>query len=197
MGDAVNRADAVVGDLLEFAAPQELDLHETQIEPLIRQSLKLVKHELNGSKVNVVTNLAGSTPPCLLDRNKIKQVLVNLFTNACHAMPDGGMLTVTSSWQRVMHEEGTTDSVTRSGARFKVGDQVVVLEIADIGRGIPADQLSRVFDPYFTTKPTGKGTGLGLTVTKTIIDLHGGRISIANRSEGGVAVTIILKAHIE
>jgi PAS domain S-box-containing protein len=194
MGDAINRADAVVGDLMEFAAPQELDLHETQIEPLIRQSLKLVKHELNAAKVKVIANLAGSTPPCFLDPNKIKQVLVNLFTNACHAMPNGGVMTVAISSPRVMHEEASTDGVNRSGARFKAGDQVVVLEIADSGRGIPVEQLSRVFDPYFTTKPTGKGTGLGLTVTKTIIDLHGGRISIANRSEVGVCVTIILKA---
>ena len=82
---------------------------------------------------------------------------------------------------------------TGSGKRFQAGDEIVIVEIADTGMGIPGDQLSRVFDPYFTTKPTGKGTGLGLTVTKTIIDMHGGRLLLTNGSSGGVVATLILK----
>ena len=192
MGEAVGRADGVVSDLLEFAAPKELELRATEIEPLIRQSVRFVRHELNAAKVSVVTNFAGPLPPCRLDRNKIKQVLVNLFTNACHAMPAGGTLTVTTHChQLTSDEEGTGGPWT--GPRFRAGDVLFIIEIADTGSGIPIDQLSRVFDPYFTTKPTGKGTGLGLTVTKAIIDLHGGRIGVSNRNGAGVAVTIELR----
>jgi PAS domain S-box-containing protein len=191
MGEAVDRADGVVSDLLEFASPKELALKETEIEPLIRQSLRFVKHELNAAKVKVSTNFAGRLPSCRLDRNKIRQVLVNLFVNACHAMPDGGTLGVTTKYhQLTADEEGTG---TRAGSQFRAGDAVFFIEITDTGVGIPPDQLPRVFDPYFTTKSTGKGTGLGLTVTKTIIDLHGGRIHIANRPGGGVAVTVALR----
>ncbi len=184
MGEAIDRADAVVGDLLEFAKPKELDLRPTEIEPLIRQTLRFVRHELSAAKVTAMTHLAGQLPSCPLDRNKIKQVLVNLFTNACHAMPEGGQLVVSTRSWRVREEDVTPP--------FKVGDLLAVVEIIDSGTGIPPDQLSRIFDPYFTTKPTGKGNGLGLTVTKTIIDLHGGRINVTNRSEGGVIATIAL-----
>jgi PAS domain S-box-containing protein len=196
MGDAVKRADAVVGDLLEFAAPKKLDLRDKEIEPLIRRSLTLVRHELNAAKVKAVTNFAGALPACRVDRDKIKQVFVNLFTNACHAMPDGGTLTVTTSY-RAATEEDAGCTGNRSGARLRAGEGVVVVEIADTGAGIPAEQLSRVFDPYFTTKPTGKGTGLGLSVTKAIIDMHGGRIHLTNSSNGGVIVTIVLKSRSE
>lgn len=189
MGEAIDRADAVVGDLLEFARPKDLDLHPTEIEPLIRETLRFVRHELSAAKVRAVTNFAGQLPPCSLDRNKMKQVLVNLFTNACHAMPQGGQLSVTTrAW-------GVTDE--GAGPRFRAGDLVVVVEIADTGVGIPKEQLPKIFDPYFTTKPTGKGTGLGLTVTKTIIDLHGGRIHVSNRNEGGVVATIALPSQSE
>ena len=192
MGEAVDRADGVVSDLLEFAAPKELELAETELEPLIRQSLRFVRHELQAAKVSVTTNFVGRLPTCRLDRNKIKQVLVNLVVNACHAMPRGGTLTVSTRCYQLLADEEPCAG-PRPGAQFRGGDIVFTIEIADTGTGIPADQLSRVFDPYFTTKPTGKGTGLGLAVTKAIIDLHGGRICLGNRAEGGVAVTIALR----
>jgi signal transduction histidine kinase len=192
MGEAVDRADGVVSDLLEFASPTELELEETEIEPLIRQSLRFVRHELNAAKISVTTNFAGRLPTCRLDPNKIKQVLVNLFVNACHAMPDGGKLGVTTRCHQLVVDEEITAGA-RPGLQFRAGDTIFIIEIADTGTGIPPDQLSRVFDPYFTTKSTGKGTGLGLTVTKTIIDLHGGRIQIANRNGGGVIVTLALR----
>ena len=192
MGEAVVRADRVVSDLLEFAAPKELELEETELEPLIRQSLRFARHELQTAKVSVLTSFAGRLPTCRLDRNKMKQVLVNLFVNAAHAMPRGGTLTVATGCYQLLVDDPATSS-QRPVAQFRAGDVVFTIEITDTGTGIPAELLSRVFDPYFTTKPTGKGTGLGLTVTKAIVDLHGGRICINNRSEGGVAVTITLK----
>jgi PAS domain S-box-containing protein len=192
MGEAVDRADGVVSDLLEFASPKELELEETDIEPLIRQSLRFVRHELSAAKVSVLTNFAGRLPTCRLDRNKMKQVLVNLFVNASHAMPEGGTLTVSTQCHQLVVDEEVGGAI-RPGAQFRAGDTVFIIEIADTGTGIPAEQLSRVFDPYFTTKPTGKGNGLGLTVTKTIIDLHGGRVQIANRIVGGVSVTLTLR----
>lgn len=162
MGEAINRADAVVGDLLEFARPRELELSATEVEPLIRQALRFVRHELSAAKVTATTNFSGQLPLCPLDRDKIKQVLVNLFTNACHAMRGGGQLLVTTRVVTVEEGDGSQ--------RFPPGARVVFVEIDDTGTGIPPEQISKILDPYFTTKPTGKSTGLGLTVTKSIID---------------------------
>jgi PAS domain S-box-containing protein len=192
MGEAVDRADRVVSDLLEFAAPKELELEDTEIEPLIHQSLRFVRHEINAAKVSVNMNFTGRLPTCRLDPNKIKQVLVNLFVNACHAMAQGGTLTVSTRCYQLLSDEEPSGG-QRPSARFCAGDIVFLIEIADTGCGVPADQLTKVFDPYFTTKPTGKGNGLGLTVTKTIIDLHEGRICINNRDQAGVVVKIALR----
>jgi len=107
-------------------------------------------------------------------------------------MPEGGTLaikTYTKQLTEVIHNEGS-----RKADHFSIGETVVMAEVEDTGTGIPKDQLAEIFDPFFTTKPTGKGTGLGLTVTKKIIDLHGGTIDIGNRKEGGVRATIMFKA---
>jgi signal transduction histidine kinase len=85
----------------------------------------------------------------------------------------------------------------RDSDRFRPGSHLVTIEVLDTGSGIPEEMLGKVFEPFFTTKPTGQGTGLGLTVTKTIIDLHGGSIEIANRSEGGARVLITFNAECE
>ncbi len=196
MGDAINRANTVVGNLLGFSAPEQLDLKDQEIERLIRRSLILVKHELNTAKVKVAINFASHLPSCPLDRSRIQQVFVNLFINACHAMPDGGTISVNALSHRITQQD-EAGTARHSGVRFKIGDEVVIVEIADTGTGILPEHISRIFDPYFTTKARGQGTGLGLTVTKTIIDLHGGCINIGNRNEGGAIVTIILKARMK
>jgi C4-dicarboxylate-specific signal transduction histidine kinase len=77
---------------------------------------------------------------------------------------------------------------------FRAGDLIVAAEIEGNRPGIPADKLEKIFDPFFTSKPTGHGTGLGLTVARTIMDVHGGTLSVTNRKEGGVRVTMLLKA---
>jgi signal transduction histidine kinase len=79
-------------------------------------------------------------------------------------------------------------------AKFQPGEPVVIIEVEDTGAGIPLDKLPRVFEPFFTTKASGIGTGLGLPVSKQIIDLHGGAIQLAPGERGGARATITLKA---
>ena len=116
----------------------------------------------------------------------------NILMNALHAMPHGGTLTIKTYAKQLTgigHNAGS-----RKTDHFRIGGTLVIAEVEDTGTGIPEDQLSKVFDPFFTTKSTGKGTGLGLTVSKKIIDLHGGTINIGNRKGGGVRATIMFKA---
>ncbi len=160
---------------------------------LIVDTLKLVRHELNQKRIEVVKDLGGPLPRVAVDKTQIQQVFVNIFVNAVHAMPQGGTLSVRTYAKQMTettHQEGS-----RKADYFWVGDTAVVAEVEDTGGGIPSELLAKIFDPFFTTKPTGVGTGLGLPVSRKIIELHGGTIDIKNKPKGGgVRVTILLKA---
>ncbi len=193
MNDALKRADAIILGLLDFSVPRALDLHAENLSGIVEQSLSLVRHELTHNPVKLVRELADNLPPVHVDKQKIKQVLVNILTNAVHAMPQGGTLTVRTYLKQLSEAEAGHDAGWRLADRFRVGETVVICETLDTGTGIPTEKLVKIFDPFFTTKATGKGTGLGLTVTKKIVELHGGTIDIRNRAEGGVVVTLMFK----
>ncbi len=193
MQEAVRRAGVVVGDLLNLSSPKELGMVATPINALIEQSLRFVRYETVQDRVEVVCHLAPDLPACHVDPDKIEQVLINLFTNACDAMAEGGTLTVTTALRTLHAGEVTYEAGDRGGVRFREGERVVAIEVRDTGSGIPADKLGRIFDPFYTTKPTGQGTGLGLSVAKQIIELHKGRISVGNHPDGGAVATILLK----
>ncbi|MEE8075874.1 MAG: PAS domain S-box protein, partial [Candidatus Binatia bacterium] len=191
MDNAVKRADRVIGEMLDFSAQRAGDVRPTDVNAVLEQSLLLVKHELVKAHVPVVKKLGQDLPPLMLDRHKIEQVFVNLFLNAIKAMPEGGTLTV-KTYATPPTEFGS-DVGRRKTDQFRIGETLVVAEVLDTGTGIPTEKLDRVFDPFFTIKPTGEGTGLGLTVTRKIIELHGGKIDIRNRQKGGVRVTLTFK----
>jgi PAS domain S-box-containing protein len=194
MNTAVRRANDVVQDLLDFSSPRELGMQPRPINPLIEQSLRFVRHDFTKAGIKIVTHLAANLPDAFVDPTKIEQVFINLFTNACHAMSKGGTLTVSSHEKTITATESPKhDRGDRSGIRFRSGERAIVIEIRDTGTGVPHDKLGQIFEPFYTTKSTGKGTGLGLSVTLKIIDLHGGKISIANHPDGGVTVTLTLK----
>jgi signal transduction histidine kinase len=193
MTDAIKRADGIIMGLLDFSVPHALDSHAEDLSAILDQSLGLVRHSLGEGEITLVRELADQLPPVWLDRNKIKQVFVNLLTNAIHAMPPGGVLTVRTLSRQLLAHEVDRNAGHRLANRFRAGETVVIAEVADTGGGIPEEKLAQIFDPFFTTKPTGKGTGLGLTVTKKIVELHGGNLDIRNRKEGGVLVTLMFK----
>jgi PAS domain S-box-containing protein len=193
MKEAIKRADSIILGLLDFSVPAGLDVHPQHLGAVVEESIALVRHEMAAHRIRLHTQLGPDVPPVWIDRNKIKQVMVNVMTNAIHAMPNGGTLTVRAFSRQLRPDEIGPDVGSRLADRFRAGDTVVVLEVLDTGVGIPEETIAKVFDPFFTTKPTGKGTGLGLTVTKKIIELHGGSIDIRNQKDGGVVVTIVFK----
>ena len=193
MQDSVTRASNVIGDLLNLASPKEIGLRDVSLNPIVEKTLRFVRHEALSQKIKIVRRLAEDIPLCSADPDKIEQVLINLLTNACDAMPDGGTLTVTTLQRTLDANTVAFDAGDRGGVRFHAGEKVAALEITDTGTGIPADKLQKIFDPFYTSKPTGKGTGLGLSVAQKIVELHKGLLTIANREGGGVVATLILR----
>jgi PAS domain S-box-containing protein len=190
MSDAVQRADDVILGLLDFSAPKQLALQRGSLNEIITQALKLVRGELKPG-VEVFRELQANLPPVALDAGKMSQVFVNLLINALHAMGDTGSITV-RTYSKQLTGVGANISDSRSES-FRVGATIVVAEIDDTGHGVPEEKLGKIFEPFFTTKPTGVGTGLGLSVVKTIVDLHGGTIDVTNRPDGGARATIMFQ----
>ena len=190
--DAIERADSITRGLLDFSAARQLAVKPEDLNGLVEETLRLVRHELGQNRIVVEKNWGEKLPLVAVDKNQIQQVFVNIFINAVHAMADGGTLrvrTYTKQLTETSHFEGS-----RKADHFWVGDTAVMAEVEDTGGGIPEEYLARIYDPFFTTKPTGVGTGLGLPVSRKIIELHGGSIDIRNMKSGGVRVTIMLKA---
>ncbi len=179
MRDAIQRANRVISELLEFSRPGELTLQPEDFHAIADRALSLVKLETTRHHIEVVRQFDAAAPALPLDKNKIEQVLVNIFMNAIQAMPKGGTLTVRTS----------------AVLPGRSGLPKLQVEIDDTGPGIPEASLTKVFDPFFTTKPVGQGTGLGLSVARQIVQLHGGTIDLRNRTEGGVRVTIVLNSN--
>ena len=190
--EAVVRADSVIRGLLDFSTATELTTAVHDVNEVVLRSLALVKHSFTKGHVFVVEELEEGLPPAVLDRNKIEQVLVNLMINAVDAMPDGGTLIVRTRKDRMV---GGPEVGIRATDTFKVGQSVIAIEIEDTGTGIAENSKSRLFDPFYTTKPPGKGTGLGLAVCKSIVALHGGTVRVSNKEGGGGArATVVLRS---
>ncbi len=194
MRDAVTRANAIVRELLQLSAATDFEPKEQDLNDLVERSLWLINNEVVASQISVVRKLGADLPRVMLDRNKMEQVFINLFINALQAMSQGGVLTVATRHRRFGEDLKLQGPAF---AQFRPGDPVVIAEVHDSGKGIPETDLPKVFDPFFTTKAAGVGTGLGLSVVKKIMDLHGAAIDIRNALPGGVVVTLMLKAEPE
>jgi hypothetical protein len=191
MRDAVYRADSIIRGLLDFSSINEIDFEENQLNDIILKSINLVQHELYRKGIRLEEKLSRDLPGISLNSDKICQVFVNIFLNAIHALPEGGMLKVKTYERRITTKDHFGNY--EGNEHFQIGEKVVMAEVEDTGKGIPEEHIMKIFDPFFTTKPTGEGTGLGLTVSRKIVESHGGMIDIINRKEGGVRITILFK----
>ncbi|MEP2775795.1 MAG: PAS domain-containing protein [Luteolibacter sp.] len=192
MKRGIDRAKKIVRGLVDYSSDRRLEFVHINPNVLISESLELVEYQLNQAGIEIDYAENPELPEVEADQTKIEQVLVNLFINAMHSMERGGKLTVKVellSMSNVAHDEGS-----RQRVRKREGDRMVKITVMDTGKGIPEEALGKLFDPFFTTKATGKGTGLGLTVARKITDLHGGELTLANRSDGkGAMATLTLR----
>jgi PAS domain S-box-containing protein len=157
------RASEIVNSLLNFSRTSTSELTEVQLNKVIQETLSLLEHEMKKAGIEVRAKLDPGLEPVKGNSGKLQQVFLNLFLNARDAMEPRGVLEVTTS----------------------CGETGVVVEVTDTGHGIAPEHLSRIYDPFFTTKSAKKGTGLGLSVTYGIIQEHGGAIEAISRPGEG------------
>jgi PAS domain S-box-containing protein len=166
----VERITRVMNQLLSFARRKPLQPGPVELRQVIENSLEMFQERLSRQHVQVYTHIDPDCPPVHADSDQMNQVLINLIMNAIQAMPDGGTLRID------LHED----------------ENMVKCAVADTGQGIRNDLLKKIFDPFFTTKEFGKGTGLGLTVVKGIIEEHHGSIVVESEEGKGTVFTILL-----
>jgi C4-dicarboxylate-specific signal transduction histidine kinase len=160
--------------MLAFSRPADVTRGPVDLSQLVRDTLRLLQHQLQLSGVTIQLHLPDRLPPVSANEQQLQQVLVNLVMNAAHAME--------ASERRVL------EIATRAE------DGQVVLAVRDTGVGMTPETRARLFTPFFTTKAPGQGTGLGLSVTRRIVEAHGGRIEVDTDPGRGTAFEVRLPA---
>jgi signal transduction histidine kinase len=164
------RASGIVNNLLNFSRTGDAQLGEVDVNRVLDDTLQLLEPQLRRAPFEVVRNYGRDLPPAWGNASKLQQVFMNLVLNASDAMPGGGRLTINT----------------------RAVDSSLVVDFRDTGTGIAPENIARIYDPFFTTKEVGQGTGLGLALSYGIIQEHGGRIFVESRQGEGTHFTIKL-----
>jgi signal transduction histidine kinase len=167
-----DRVTDIVKNLLEFSRASHPRLEEASIEEIVDKTARLVRNEMRHNQIKLSVDVKDRLPPLQVDKGGLQQVLLNLFLNSIQAMPEGGKITV---------------AIRLTGAKNEGR-----IDVTDTGPGIEKKDLERIFDPFFTTKQDGEGTGLGLSVSHSIIKKHGGRMEVQSTPGKGTTVSFFL-----
>jgi len=172
IADGLRRIERTVANLLNFARPREIRLERTSINHNVRHVVELVGYQLRAAGIEVEMDLDADPAAVEADHFQMEQLFLNLVLNALDAMRDGGTLFL----------------------RTRVRGGKVIAEVRDTGHGISAEVRERIFDPFYTTREIGEGTGLGLAVSGSIVAAHGGRIELETSVGRGTTFRIIMNA---
>jgi two-component system, sporulation sensor kinase E len=166
----IERITKVMNQLLAFARRRALERRPVDLGEIVDDALEMFQERIAHNRITMDKAIEANIPSVHADRDQLVQVLINLVMNSLHAMPEGGRLRL---------------SLAREGSH-------VCLGLSDTGHGMTEEVRSKVFDPFFTTKDFGKGTGLGLTVVKGIVEEHGGTIAVESVVDKGTTFWIRL-----
>ncbi|MBV6668308.1 PAS domain-containing protein [Xanthomonas euvesicatoria pv. alangii] len=182
------RAAALTQRLLAFSRRQSLQARDLQLNDLVVSLQELLARTL-GESVRLEIDLCAELPQAYVDENQLESALINLAINARDAMPDGGQLRIAT---RQLQVEDQPLELGR-GIALAPGNYVVV-SVADTGTGMPADVLERVFEPFYTTKPIGQGTGLGMSMIYGFMQQSNGQVWVESQPGAGTTVSLYLPA---
>jgi signal transduction histidine kinase len=174
--EEAERATAILRQLLMNAHENKPELRTVALNQVVLQTIELQQAGLTHENIRVELDLDPALPLVHGDGGQLQQILMNLTGNARQALEQKG-------------QGGTIKVRTR-----QIGDQRVLLEVADDGPGISAENMEHIFDPFFTTKPAGSGTGLGLAIVLSIVREHGGHVNVSSPPQGGAVFSIALRA---
>lgn len=176
---AAQRGAKLTGQLLAFSRTQKLQLKPTVVPPLIENMEALLRQTL-GPSVTIELRLEGGEVPVLADATQLELAIMNLAINARDAMPSGGTLAI------------ATEAVTLEDDAELPAGQYLMISVTDTGAGMPPEVAERAFEPFYTTKPVGQGTGLGLSMVYGVARQSGGTARIATAPGEGVTISILL-----
>jgi len=180
---ASHRARDLVTQILTFCRMKETEFEPIRIDIIIKEALKLLRSSIP-TTIEIKSRIENIRELVLADSTQIHQIIMNLCTNACHAMEDkGGILKVNLSVKKANHVYGL-DTTKMEEKKF------LKLVVKDTGYGISEEIIENIFDPYFTTKDLGEGTGLGLSVVQGIVKSYGGDIAVTSSPGEGTEFTI-------
>ncbi len=176
--EGVQRIDAIVQNTLSFSRAVPPNMQLQPIEPIIRDAVALLRPSLHRTKlISLDVEIEPDLPPLLVDAQQLEQVLLNLLSNAVEAITSKGTITLRA--RKISELRGSS-----------LHQQMVEIQISDTGKGIAPEDLSKIFMPFFTRKPTG--TGLGLSITQRIILEHGGTIEVDSQLNKGTTFYVKL-----
>lgn len=177
----IERITKIVQQLLSFTRPKQPEIKAVDLSRLLKETFLLFEHQFMEQEISAVINCPDHLPKTMADPDQMQQVFLNLIVNAVQAMPKGGRLTF---------DVGPT--VLRNHRDDSMGDGYIKIAIADTGTGISSENLKKIFHPFYSTKESGKGTGLGLNISESIVNSHGGRIDVKSKVGQGTVFTIFL-----
>ncbi len=176
------RCAGIIRRLLDFAREKKPEITRGDLNTVVRETIQFVEHQAGFQNVTFDVELDPQLPTICMDPNQLKQVIMNLIVNARDAMLERGRLSVRSRRHPSLFSPGTGHRAVPA----------VELTVTDSGSGIPPEDLSKIFDPFFTSKEPGKGVGLGLSVGYSIVKAHGGAIDVESEVGRGTTFRIIL-----
>ncbi|MCC6547112.1 PAS domain S-box protein [Candidatus Sumerlaeota bacterium] len=207
--EEIKRVHEIINNMLDFARESGRTTGRANLNEVITRTIRLVQHDLSNKHIAITADLK-DIPPVAISNNAMKQILINMTTNAADAMPKGGSLSISTMLRRgkvpLHNPPSCAPQETLKASSIRLAEisghptrdfsegvyaEHALIKFSDTGHGIPSALLPNVFNPFFTTKPPGSGTGLGLSIVHSLVQDAGGAISV--KSQEGVGTTFVIE----